>query len=280
MALTCARDALHLGWLVSGILLTLLTAQPAQAQLRAFEAIRYMALAPPMAGAERLHFDFSRWLHTRDMLVATPKQVPVGGDHRFALCSLRIDVPAPHALALECVDAQGTYVGTKRFTSLKAVTTWLAEQTDRLHVTPDARPLHTIRNVSIWQSRPPSFEKSGMSDLMELFVTDQLRTLGLTIVSTQGRPSVAKPSEDFVQFTFGFRYEFIRFSRSAYIALLDSGHRVIRSFEGSERAVWDETAAVYQRALQKAIDKFKEARLQDAEIYDLNYRLPQQIHPK
>ena len=207
-----------------------------------------MAIEPPMPGAERFHSELRTWLRGEGLLVASLKQVPAGREHLFAQCNLRTDVPAPHVLALECVDGHGAF------------------------------PLHTARNVFIWQSRSPSFEKNGGSKLMDSFVADQLRNSGLTVVSAADRRSAEESAEDVFTFRFGFRFDAFYFSRCASVALSGSGDRMSRTFEVCERAFVDQSVDIYQRALQKAIDQFLQARLEDAEIYDVRNRLPPQRH--
>lgn len=79
--------------------------QAANAQLRALHAIRYVMLAPPTPGAEKLHKDLTDWLRRSKMLVEAQETLPIDGPTwpwsgpgpraRFAYCNLQTNLPKP-----------------------------------------------------------------------------------------------------------------------------------------------------------------------------------------
>jgi hypothetical protein len=83
-------------------------------QLRSFAAIRTIDLAPPLPGTEKIHSSLAKELEEY-------YRVPRGNLERWgptrAACTLRVDLPKPHNVGLECREPKGSYIGTLRATS-------------------------------------------------------------------------------------------------------------------------------------------------------------------
>ena len=169
----------------AAVVAVVLLGQPAAAQVRAFAAMQYIALEPPDAGAAKIHSDISQFLRARRRLVASLNEVPEKGRPQFARCAVRTDIAAPAVLAIECADGDGTYVGTKRFTSSSGWREWLTRQIGTTH--PDARPLHTTKYVLVeLYGRRFADDRHGF----RAYVENLLRAGGLTVVtSTEGLPA-------------------------------------------------------------------------------------------
>ena len=98
------------------VFLTLVGADSSHAQLRSLAAIKHLALES-WAGAEQQ----TEALRTHDslknhqgLLVPTLDSVPTEGHPYFARCVVRVNLPKPLSVGLECYDAAGAYVETKR----------------------------------------------------------------------------------------------------------------------------------------------------------------------
>ena len=112
------------------LFLTLVGADSTHAQLRSLAAIKHLALESS-PGAERqtkgLRTHHALKMH-KGLLVPTLDSVPAEDRPYFARCVVRANLPKPLSVALECYDAAGAYVGTKRAANVDrlAVEVWSA----------------------------------------------------------------------------------------------------------------------------------------------------------
>jgi len=251
----------------------ILLSQPAAAEVRAFAAIQYMALDPPAPGAEKIHADISRALRSWRRLAASADTVPEKWRRQFARCAVRTDIPAPAVLALECADVDGTYIGTKRFTSARGWREWLLRQLSVPH--PDARPLHATRYVQVeLDGRRFADDRHGF----RAYVENLLRAGGLTVVkSTEGLPS-EELERGFLKISLrpligGSGTEIFDVNSVSSIVTIDSAGRPVRHFIGSTGTFLKLEGALGRDGLRAAVEQFLEAWREDAVIYDPAMRI-------
>lgn len=138
----------------------------AQAQLRSFHAIRYVTLAPPPLGMEKLHQDLADVWRKLNKLVEAPETfderlarvkafdkyeaASIDPRSHCARCRLRGDLPQPRAIGLECADYAGKYVGVVRFSTADEAQRWFTRNLPSSY--PAARPLNTIPALASGQS--------------------------------------------------------------------------------------------------------------------------------
>ena len=86
-------------------------------------------------------------LKHRGLLVPTLDSVPAEDHPYFARCVVRANLPKPLSVGLECYDATGAYVGTKRAVNVDrlAFEVWSAIT----YGSPSSRPLHSYRYIYV-----------------------------------------------------------------------------------------------------------------------------------
>ena len=251
----------------AAVLVASLLVPAAEAQLRAFPAIKYMLLEASDPDSEHLRQDIGAWLRARRRLVGTLDDVKPAERRLFARCVVRTELPKPYALSLECVDAAGAFVGAKRFESSREWRGWLSAQLGVVH--DDARPLHTTRFVQVDRvAGRYADERLGFRS----YVEEQLRAGGLTVIDSTEGLSSDDLTERYLRFSIralitSSGEPFVT-SRGSSIVLIDASGRTVRHFVGStDAAMFLTTAAAGRRSLRDAVNRFLDARREDAEVY-------------
>jgi len=159
----------------------------AYAQLTSIHAIRYVTLAPPPPGMEKLHHDLAEYWRGMRMLVEAPETLDdrlarhgktidtrealnIDPRARCARCRLRADFPQPRAIGLECSDYANNYVGAVRAGTAGELIRWVsvAYQTNLS----GAKPLHTVRALVSGQSSSHVVSRKTIELMKQLLRTD------------------------------------------------------------------------------------------------------------
>jgi hypothetical protein len=258
---------------VAAACVSLLLGQPVAAEVRAFAAIQYMALDAPAPGAEKIHADLSRALRGWRRLAASADAVPDKWRRQFARCAVRTDVPAPSVFALECADVDGTYIGTKRFTSARGWREWLLRQLSVPHS--DARPLHTTKSVQVeMYGRRFADDRHGFRG----YVEGLLRAGGLTVVTSTDALSAEDRERGFLTCSIrplvgGSGGDLFQTTSQSSIVMIDSAGRTVRHFIGSTGTFLKLEGALGRDGLRAAVEQFLEEWREDADIYDPRTRI-------
>lgn len=239
--------------------------QAANAQLRALHAIRYVTLAPPPSGAEKLHKDLTDWLRQSKMLVEAAETLPIDEPiwswsepaprSRFAHCTLRTNLPQPRAIGLECSDYAGKYVGMIRFSSEIELRRWAG----RRYNLPAARPLTTVRYIFVG---PLNDDRHHIVE----YVKGLLRADGTFTVLDSDDGVPADQSEHLVWCEIRPFWGGSGRTSFSRLTLKDRFGRAVRVFDGSS-SVWLRRRTALQRAMRHAVQQLLLARAEDEEIY-------------
>jgi hypothetical protein len=245
--------------------LTLVGAASAHAQLRSLVAIKHLALESS-PGAERQ----TKALRAHDtlknhpgLLVPTLDSVPAGDHPYFARCVVRANLPKPLSVALECYDAAGAYVGTKRAAHVDQLAFEIMKEVT--YAPPLSRPLNSYRYIYV----EPVYGKYQNVDLL----VSLLRKSPFTVIRNHEALAMPAAERDLIlRCTLGDTTEHISptgdlvGAGSAEFSLLVSNmdNDLVGNFGGEARWVlWATTDARLERqlmesAVQKLIRAHKE----------------------
>ena len=172
------------------VFLTLVGADSTHAQLRSMAALKHLALESS-PGAERQ----TKALRTHDrltnqqgLLVPTLDSVPPEDHPYFARCVVRANLPKPLSVALECYDAAGAYVGTKRAADVDQLAFGIWNViTDG---SPFSRPLNSYRYIYV----EPVYGKYQDVDLL----VSLLRKSPFTVIQNHEALAMPAPERDLI----------------------------------------------------------------------------------
>lgn len=258
--------------------------QAANAQLRSLHGIRHLMLAPPETGAENLHNDLTTWLLSKKLLVGAKETLPIdcpgfeplipgcrptyswsgpGPRSQFAYCALRIGLPKPRSVGLECSDFAGQYVGTIRFTSEDELFSWVRATVPGL---PAARPLTGVTHIRVRRL-------IGDRHRIREYVENVLRADGtFTVVDTDEDPPVSlgerlvsgeiNPGSTLAHPKGSFRKPY-----RTTLVLRDPVGQGVRGFWVDSESVFAPSGKRLEALMRELIRQLVQARVEDAEIY-------------
>jgi hypothetical protein len=248
------------------VFLTLVGADSTHAQLRSLAALKYLALesgaeAEQQTEALRTHDSLK---NHQGLLVPTLDSVPAEGHPYFARCVVRGNLPEPLTVGLECYDAAGAYVETKRAVNVDqlAFEVWSAI-TNR---NPLPRPLHTYRYIYV---QPVYGEYQAVDFLVSL-----LRKSPFTVIQNHEALAMPAPERDLILRcrigdTTIHTNQWFHSWGSSQLSVFNMDNYEVRDFRSEARwFVFSASEAQMQRKMmESAVQKLIRARQEDEVTY-------------
>ena len=270
--ITCLCGAL----LVTGVFCGL--PSPASAQLRSLHALRYVTLTPPPPGAEQLHRELSDFLRQQTKLLEPSEtledrlaqkafdrfeSVSIEPRARFGQCRLRMDLPAPRVVGLQCSDYAGQHVGLVRFSTAAELQRWVRSELRWNFAA--ARPLNAVRYLASGQSLVAGLSNEDRAHLVE-YVTGLLRSTNMfTVVGSEDSVSVDQ-RESLVWFDLNPSAYALNDRAFSRLSLKDRFGNVVRSFEAEKPRSFS-TRGASEAAMRALMEQLARARAEDEDIY-------------